>query len=140
MTAPKTTTCFLAAMLLASLAALGCSNDSKPSAPGIEPEVINNTDNFQFQTTALSNYSGALSYTWSNTGPMADVDQSCAVTSGNAVLSLIDASGTTVYEKQLSQGGSFVTTSGTSGDWTIRVDMSQCSGTLNFRADMRPAP
>jgi hypothetical protein len=117
----------------------GCSNND-PVVPGIEPEVVNSTDNFQFQVTAMQNYTGTLEYVWANTGPMADVDQSCQISAGSAALVLLDNGGAQVYSNDLSQGGSYVSSSGTAGDWRIRVVLSGASGTLNFRADMRPAP
>jgi hypothetical protein len=105
--------------------------------PGIQPEIINSVDNFQFQVTAVKNYSGTLNYTWSNTGPAADVNQSCAISSGTVTLTLIDDSGAEVYAKDLSQGGSYASATGTAGTWHIRVTMRGASGDLNFRTDKR---
>lgn len=130
---------FPRALFLAALSAvilvLGCSKDDTPMSPGIQPEIINNVDNFQFQVTAMSNYSGSLEYAWSNTGLMAVVDQACAVSAGTATLLLLDDSGTEVYSKDLSQGGSYTSAAGTSGAWTIKVVLSNTTGTLNFRVD-----
>lgn len=118
------------------MTALGaCSDDDSPTAPGIEPEIINNVDNFQFQTTAIQNYSGTLNYNWSNTGTMAVVDQSSAVTAGSVTLFILDDAGTTVYERDLALDGTTSSNAGVAGDWTIRVVCSSLSGTLNFRAD-----
>lgn len=83
----------------------------------------------------MSNYSGTLEYAWSNTGPMAVIDQSCAVSSGAATLVLLDDVGAEVYSKDLAQDGSYSTSSGTAGTWTVRVVLSDATGTLNFRAD-----
>jgi len=124
------------AMMMIMLAALNaCSDDNSPTVPGIEPEIVNNVDNFQFQTTAIQNYSGTLVYTWSNTGTAAVVDQSSSVSSGSVTLVLLDADGTQVYERDLSLDGSTESNSGVAGDWTIRVVCQSLSGTLNFRAD-----
>jgi len=119
---------------------VGCSDSNDPVAPGIEPEIINSLDNFQFQVTAMENYTGTLEYLWDNTGAMADVDQSCQITAGSATLVLLDHGGTEVYSQDLSQGGSYVSGAGMAGTWRIRVVLSGASGTLNFRTDMRPSP
>ena len=124
--------------LLALLFVAACGSDpSQPVVPGVEPEVLNNTDVFQLQVSAVQNYSGVLNYTWDNTGTMANVDQSCAVQPGQAVLSLLDADGTEVYSQDLATDGSFATDAGTIGDWHIRVTLSGMTGTLNFRAEKR---
>jgi hypothetical protein len=120
-----------------ALVLIGCSSDS-PVVPGIQPEVVNSVDNFQFQVTSMQNYTGTLDYAWSNTGPMADVDQSCQITAGAATLVLLDNAGAEVYSGNLSEGGSYTSSAGNNGNWTIRVMLSGVSGTLNFRADMNP--
>jgi hypothetical protein len=70
--------------ILTIVAALfvACGSDTVPptAAPGIQPEIINAVDNFQFQVTAVENYSGTLNYNWTNTGLEANVNQACAVT------------------------------------------------------------
>jgi hypothetical protein len=123
--------------LVASLS-IACGDEpAQPATPGIQPEIINAVDNFQFQVTAVENYSGTLRYNWTNTGQEANVDQSCAVTAGTVTLTLIDDTGVEVYSHDLSQGGSFASAAGTSGSWRIRVSMSNVSGNLNFRCDKR---
>ena len=113
----------------------GCGNDStSPGVPGIEPEVINNPDAFEFQVSAVDGYTGALTYAWTNTGAIASVDQSCAVESGQAVLTLIDSAGNEMYTEDLSAGGSFTSAEGAAGEWQVRVDLTSMAGTLNFRA------
>ena len=54
------------------------------------------------------------------------------------MLRLLDADGTEVYEGDLSQGGSSVSSQGTAGDWTIIVDPTGASGDVNFRVDAGP--
>ncbi len=125
---------------LAIVAALlvACSGDpATPATPGIQPEIINAVDNFQFQVTAVKNYTGTLNYAWSNTGPAADVNQSCAIGSGSVTLTLFDDTGAVVYTRDLSQGGSYASTTGTAGTWHIRVTMQGVTGDLNFRTDKR---
>ena len=124
-----------AATIVAAGLLAGCGDDPQPVAPGIQPQIINNVDNFQFQITAVNNYSGTLTYTWSNTGAAATVNQSCAVGGGSVTLTLLDKNGQTVYNQDLTQNGTYASSAGTSGSWRVRVTMSGVSGDLNFRVD-----
>ncbi len=123
------------------LAIMACGSDPATPlpTPGVNPEIINLGDgNFQFQVTAMSNYSTRLQYTWANADSYADVDQSGTITGGTALLRLLDADGTEVYSGDLSEGGSSVSSAGTPGDWTIVIDPTSASGDVNFRVDSRP--
>jgi len=120
------------ASLLLIAAASGCGND--PVSPGRDWQVNNAPDTFQFQATAMENYTKTLQYSWSNSGTTANVDQSSSVTDGSAMLSLRDANGTQVYSRTLGQNGSFSSTAGVPGTWTVTLTLSKTTGTLNFRA------
>jgi hypothetical protein len=108
----------------------GCSS---PTGPGVQPEITNVTDNFQYQVTKIRNYTHQEMYVWQNTGAMATVNQATTVTGGNAVLVLLDGDGTVVYSRSLADNGTFTSASGVSGSWTIRVTYSSASATVNFR-------
>jgi len=97
------------------------------------PEVTNNPDNFQFQITAAQNLDRAVDYTWENSSNQATVNQSCAITGGTAVVTLIDSMGTTLYTRNLTEDGTFESTAGVAGSWTIRLHFSNLDGTVNFR-------
>jgi len=120
-----------AATLLVLLAA-GCSSDNV-LGPDNQLEVTNNTDTFQAQTSNMVDITQTLTYTWQNTGTTANVDQSGAITGGGGTLLILDADGSQVYSRSLTETGTFVTTAGTTGAWTIEVALSGTSGTLNFR-------
>lgn len=105
----------------------------KVTSPQFQPEITNAVDNFQFQVTGINNISQTLRYTWQNTGTFADVNQSCSVSGGTATLVIQDAAGKQVYSRNLSDNGTYVTSTGTTGNWTIQLVLSRCSGTLNFR-------
>lgn len=122
-------------VLLCVLAAAMACSKSDPVVPGIQPEVINSTDNFQFQVTSMKNYTGTLQYVWDNTGTMAKANHSCAMTGGGATLVLVDAATSQVYGESLAQNGDFFSSAGTSGSWKIRVVCTKASGTINFRVD-----
>lgn len=112
---------------------LGACSDS--AAPGIQPEIINSADNFEYQISDVQGYTGTISYPWQNNGTSANVDQSTVLTSGSVTLVILDAAGTQVYSRSLSESGSFTTGVGQTGSWTIRVVYSGASASVvNFRA------
>lgn len=125
------TTSSLAAALLLLFAVGGCGDDS---SAGKDLQVSNVADSFQFQVTDTKNYSHTYSYTWANSGTMATVNQSSSISGGDATLVLKDNSGTTVYTRSLKQNGTFSTTAGVAGNWTVQLLANKVSGTLNFRA------
>ena len=114
------------------LLAAGCSSDNL-LGPDNQLEVTNNTDTFQAQASNMVDITQTLTYTWQNTGTPANVDQSGAITGGSGTLLILDADGTQVYSRSLTETGTFVTTAGTTGAWSIEVALSGTSGTLNFR-------
>lgn len=111
---------------------LGCSDD--PMAP-FEPEVTNATDSFQLQATGVQDLSTTLDYTWRNTGTLANVNHSTTTTSGTARLVVRAADGSQVYDSELAPSLNEQTATGTTGDWTLRVVLTNYSGTLNFRIE-----
>lgn len=111
----------------------GCSDSSTQPPPGIQPEIVNITDSFEYQIQSISGYSGTASYTWQNSGTAAAVDHSSVVSAGVGTLVVLDAQGVEVYSDALSDSGSFVTQAGTAGAWTIEVTYTTFSGTVNFR-------
>ena len=110
-----------------------CSDGT--TAPGRDPEIINTTDNFQYQITDIQGFSGTQSYSWSNTGTTATVDQSASVASGSVSLVLLDATGAQVYSRSLADNGTYSSSAGTAGIWTVRVTYNAADATVNFRVD-----
>ena len=91
------------------------------TAPGREPEIINSADNFQYQITGIQDFSGTRVYSWQNTGTTATINQSVAFTSGSAALMLRDANGLEVYNRSLADNGTFSSSAGVAGTWTLRI-------------------
>lgn len=120
-------------VVAAAILMAGCSNKSTNTLAPFQPQINNAQDNFQFQATGVKNVSGTYQYVWSNTGTSANVNQACAITSGTAVLTIFDADTVQVYSRNLTDNGTFQTNPGTTGNWIIRVVLSHCYGTLNFR-------
>ena len=117
--------------LVFSILLLGCK---KNDLAAFSPEIINNPDSFSLQATGLDKVTDKLTYSWSNAGTFANIDQSCVISSGTATLSIEDSQGLEVYNKDLSIDGSFTSATGTAGTWTIIVDLSKTKGDLNFTA------
>jgi hypothetical protein len=117
-------------VLVVLVAQTGCGEDSL--AP-FEPAVTNATDNFQFQATGLTGVTTTVAYTWQNTGTAATVNQSSAIPLGTGVLTIGDAAGTQVYSASLNASGTPTTATGVAGAWTIRVELVNAQGTVNFR-------
>ena len=120
---------------LAAGAVLVAACGDSTTAPGREPEIINTTDNFQYQITEIQDFSGAQVFSWENTGTTATVNQSAAVSAGSATLVLRDANGVEVYSRSLADDGTFSSDAGTAGTWSVRVTYSGAEATVNFRLD-----
>ncbi len=127
-----------AATLLVGLALgpVACSS-ANPIGPSNQPEVGNNPDNFQFQASNLSRTTQTLTYSWAHTGTTANVNQSGQIAGGEATLTLRDGSGNQVYRRTLSDSGTFISSGGPAGTWRIDVQLTDVSGTLNFRVQRR---
>lgn len=111
----------------------GCGDSANLIGPENMLEVANATDTFQWQVSALSKVSQILTYTWANTGTTANVNQASSLTGGSADLRVTDDSGVEVYSRSLADNGTFVTTAGAAGNWTVTVTLRDTRGTLNFR-------
>ncbi len=127
----------LAAALL--LGAVACGGNS-PMNPAYQPQIVNNTNSFQFQLTGVQNGSGSFSYTWQNTGTHASIDRSSSISAGTVNLTLKDSAGVVVYNHPLNgaSGSAPSDIPGATGAWTIVVDFVNATGTINFRAQMAP--
>ena len=121
-----------AVLALSLLAACG-GGSSDATAPQYQPQVVNLRNDFAFQVTALNDVGDDLQYTWQNDGTSASVNQSPSNLSGAVSLVILDAAGTQVYSRSLAENGTFVTSSGVTGSWKVRVHFSHASGAVNFR-------
>ena len=120
---------------LAMALIVGCSS---PTDPGVQPQVNNATDNFQYQVSNVKNFTGSRVYTWQVTGTKASVNQATTLTAGTVTLLIRDAVGAEVYNQSLAVNGTLDTAAGTTGAWTIRVQYTNATGTVNFRVQKHP--
>jgi hypothetical protein len=135
MTSTRTIPTYLA-LLVVLACAPGCG-DTNPIGPSNQPEVANAPDTFQFQASNLARTTQTLSYAWTNTGSLANVNQSGQISSGEALLTIRDSSNVQVYSRDLKDTGTFVTASGAAGSWRVDVRLTNVTGTLNFRIQKR---
>ena len=127
------------AVALAALVMVAACGDG-PTAPGIQPQIVNIADSFSYQVSAIQGFTGTYTYTWQNTGTLARVNHSSdAGATGSATVVVRDAAGTQVYSGQLvSSGQPMSTPAGVAGAWTINVVYSSYSNTqVNFAVLMQ---
>ena len=129
--------CVLFVLVTLSALSFGLTGCSNNSLSPFQPEIGNASDNFQFQATAIENTSTMVTYSWNNSSTMAKVNQSSAITRGNAVVVLSDANRTEVYRRTLGVNGDSTSSAGVAGVWTVTVTLTNLSGTLNFRAEKK---
>jgi hypothetical protein len=113
----------------------GCGNDNNNSLAPFQPEIINETDTFQFQITDAVDVTTIVEYAWQNSGTQATINHSSVIDAGYASITILDAQQTEVYSSSLVASANEPTDAGTAGAWTIQVALMECSGTLNFRVE-----
>ncbi len=123
----------VAVFFLVIICVFAISRCSDNTLAPFQPQVTSATDNFQLQATGVRSRSATLNYSWENTGTRAKINHSTTTSLGTARLIITDAGSTQVYEKTLVPSLSDTATIGTPGTWTIRLVLSNYSGTLNFR-------
>lgn len=121
--------------ILAVAALLACGGGSSPLQAQYQPQITNAPDSFAFQLTGVLDGGGTFAYAWRNTGASATIDRSSSISGGSVMLTLRDAGGAVVYQAPL-EGvtGSTATAAGAPGDWTVTVEFTHATGTVNFRA------
>jgi hypothetical protein len=120
----------VSALLLLAVLFTGCKDETL--AP-FAPEIGNQTGSFQFQVTEAKDVTTVLNYSWQNDAEVANVNQACAITSGEGTLTVLDANQQVMYSRNLMDNGTYASSTGASGLWTIRVTLKNTYGTINFR-------
>jgi hypothetical protein len=98
-----------------------------------QPEVINVRNDFALQATGLLDFTDDVQYAWVSDGTAATVSQSPTLLTGTAILFVFDGAGTQVYQRSLAENGTFATTTGVPGTWTVRLRFQEASGNTTFR-------
>jgi len=121
--------------------AAGCGGKSSASnvlAPQFQPQVVN-TPNvaFSLQATGLQGVSDALAYNWSASSGSIVIHPATTTDSGTITLNIRDAAGTVIYNGTVPPSGDITPPNGTPGVWSIRLTLSQYTGTINFAVQMQ---
>ena len=111
---------------------VGCDT-RVPTQPPFDTQVINLRNDLALQITGLEDATSDLEYTWQNDGTAASVTQSPTLLTGTAVLFVLDGAGMQVYQRSLAENGTFTTTAGVAGNWTVKVHFSEANGAVTFR-------
>lgn len=128
----------LISLLVLTSAVLATCGSDNVIGPGNQLQVTNAADDFQFQVSNLKDVTQTLTYSWSNTGDSANVNQASSLTGGSATLTIRDSVGTLLYQAGLQNNGTFHTQKSTAGTWQVQVVLSKADGTLNFRVQKAP--
>ena len=118
---------------LVAFALLASCDTRVPTAPPFDTQVINLRNDLALQITGLEDATSDLEYTWQNDGTAASVTQSPTLLTGTALLFVLDGAGVQVYQRSLAENGTFTTTAGVPGNWTVRVRFTEANGSVTFR-------
>jgi hypothetical protein len=119
--------------VLAAIALLVSCDTRVVTEPQYQPQVINLRNDFTFQVAGLEDYTSDVVYSWDSDGTAASVTQSPSLLTGTATLFISDGAGAQVYQRSLAENGTFTTTTGVPGKWTVRLKFFEASGTASFR-------
>jgi hypothetical protein len=123
----------LALVALLALAPLAACDTRVVTEPQYQMQVINLRNDFTFQAAGLEAFTSDVVYSWESDGTAASVIQSPTLLTGTATLFIADGSGAQVYQRSLGENGTFATTTGVPGTWTVRLKFLEASGTASFR-------
>ena len=118
---------------LVAIALIAGCDTRVPTLPKFEPQVINLPNDFGLQVSALDQVTEEVEYTWRNDSTTTSVVQAPTNLTGDAVLFILDSAGTQVYQRSLAENGTFTTTAGAPGQWTVRLRLTEASGGLSLR-------
>jgi hypothetical protein len=113
-------------VLAAALAVVGCGGD--PLGPSGQLQVDKAVDTFLITALTLEDANETLSYRWDNTGTQATVVITDGISSGSAILTIEDASGTVVHQDDIADDNDTDTAVGVAGSWRIQIDIQNVTG------------
>ena len=117
---------------LVALALLAACDQAIVSEPVYQPQIVNVRNDFAYQVLGLDVFTSEAVYAWQSDGAAATVMQSPNVLTGTATLFIADGSGAQVYQRSLAENGTFTTTAGVPGTWTVRLKFQEASGDATF--------
>ena len=112
------------------LAGAGCSSAEGPAA---SLSVSNDQDGFLFIAQSLDRIiTQHLQYPYLHTTTTATVSQQATINEGQVTMVIKDKDGTVLYTSDLKTQGDFVTTAGSTDNWTIDITMTKVKGDIVF--------
>jgi len=136
-TVPRTR--LFASSALFALALFAACDTRVVTEPEFQPQVINVRNDFAFQVVGLDQFTSDVVYSWASDGTAASVTQTPTLLTGDATLFVADGSGAQVYQRSLGENGTFMTTAGVPGTWTVRIKFQETSGSAAFHLT-KPLP
>lgn len=115
-----------------ALALLAACDTAIVAEPVYQPQIVNVRNDFAYQVLGLDVFTSDVVYAWQSDGAAATVMQSPNVLTGTATLFIADGSGAQVYQRSLGENGTFTTTAGVPGTWTVRLKFQEASGDATF--------
>jgi hypothetical protein len=113
---------------------MACDDEENPVAP-FQPEIVNDTNSFEYQATGATDVNGSHDYVWVNTSTKATINHSTSTIAGVASIAIFDADSTEVYRSVLKPSALEETSAGTTGNWYIHVEYTDWDGAVNFRVE-----
>jgi hypothetical protein len=124
---------------LAALALASACEQRVTTPPLFEPQVVILPNEFSLQVSSLDNVTDERVYTWQSDGAAATVNQVPTGLTGTVSLFVLDGAGTQVYQHALTDTGTFTTSPGAPGSWSVRVHLEDAKGGFSFHLK-KPAP
>lgn len=125
----------LVSLVFAAMFGVQCTNNELE--PRLDPQIINQTDLFEFKIVDVRSINRQLIYRWQNDGITANIFDGSVVTKGTGSIRITDIGGSEVFSENLGRGGNFFSTSGEPGKWVIELNLSNVSGTVHVRVQRR---
>jgi hypothetical protein len=124
---------------LAVLVLASACDQRVTTPPLFEPQVIILPNEFSLQASSLDKVTDERVYTWQSDGTAATVNQVPSGLTGTVSLFVLDGAGNQVYQHALTDTGTFTTSTGTAGSWSVRVHLEDATGGFAFQLK-KPAP
>ena len=121
--------------MLSLISALSCTTNTLE--PNLNPQIVNQTDYFEFKIVNVRYIDQQLVYQWQNNGITANIFNGSAITEGKAAVTISDTDGVKVFSEDLEKVGSLFSSSGESGQWRIEMNLTNVSGTVHIRVERR---
>lgn len=123
------------AVVLATLAGLGCSEPNGMLGPDNNVNVVNLAGHLEYSADNIQNVTTTITITWQNPGQFAAIQHRSFTPHGTNLLVITDADGNTVYDGKLLYDLDDQTLPGTPGAWTVQFRLGNSVGQIDVILD-----